>query len=263
MKANYHTHTTRCHHARGSDEDYVRSAIAGGFEILGFSDHTPWNYASDYVAGMRMKLEQFQDYKQSVLALKEKYRGQIEILLGLEAEYFPRYMDWLKEFVKQEQLDYILFGNHFYQSDELQIYYGRVCADDHYLDCYVEDCIRGMESGLYAYLCHPDVFMRGRDRFDEASERASRTICEAAKQLHIPLEYNLEGLRLSGLEGKEQYPHHRFWEIAKDVGNTAIIGVDAHDNHSLDMETNWNEAVHYLDEVLEIKRVDHMEMKGF
>ena len=62
---------------------------------------------------------------------------------------------------------------------------------------------------------------------------------------------------------EEQYPHHRFWEIAKDVGNTAIIGVDAHDNHSLDMETNWNEAVHYLDEVLEIKRVDHMEMKGF
>lgn len=29
MKTNYHTHTTRCMHAVGDDEDYVRSAITG------------------------------------------------------------------------------------------------------------------------------------------------------------------------------------------------------------------------------------------
>lgn len=39
MKTNYHTHTTRCMHAVGDDEDYVRSAIKGGFQELGFSDH--------------------------------------------------------------------------------------------------------------------------------------------------------------------------------------------------------------------------------
>lgn len=44
MKTNYHTHTTRCMHAVGSDEEYVLSAIKGGFQILGFSDHTPWKY---------------------------------------------------------------------------------------------------------------------------------------------------------------------------------------------------------------------------
>ena len=30
MKTNYHTHTTRCMHATGDDEDYVLSAIAAG-----------------------------------------------------------------------------------------------------------------------------------------------------------------------------------------------------------------------------------------
>ena len=39
MIANYHTHTFRCHHALGTDEDYVTSAIANGIQILGFSDH--------------------------------------------------------------------------------------------------------------------------------------------------------------------------------------------------------------------------------
>ena len=37
MKTNYHTHTTRCMHATGDDEDYVLSAIKGGYRILGFS----------------------------------------------------------------------------------------------------------------------------------------------------------------------------------------------------------------------------------
>lgn len=32
MKTNYHTHTTRCHHATGSDEDYVLSAIKGAIK---------------------------------------------------------------------------------------------------------------------------------------------------------------------------------------------------------------------------------------
>ena len=41
MKANFHTHTTRCGHASGTDEDYVRAALAQGFGVLGFSDHVP------------------------------------------------------------------------------------------------------------------------------------------------------------------------------------------------------------------------------
>ena len=44
MRTNYHTHTTRCHHATGSDEEFVLSAIKGGYQELGFSDHTPVSY---------------------------------------------------------------------------------------------------------------------------------------------------------------------------------------------------------------------------
>ena len=37
MKTNYHTHTTRCMHATGDDEDYVLSAIKGGYRGFTFS----------------------------------------------------------------------------------------------------------------------------------------------------------------------------------------------------------------------------------
>ena len=65
-QTNFHTHTSRCHHAFGNDEEFVRTAIQNGFEVLGFSDHACWKYDSDFVAHMRMKLDEFDDYKDKV-----------------------------------------------------------------------------------------------------------------------------------------------------------------------------------------------------
>ena len=96
MKTNYHTHTTRCMHATGDDEDYVLSAIKGGYRILGFSDHTPWKYRTDYVADMRMLPEELPGYVESLKTLREKYHDRIDIRIGLECEYFPQYIHWLK-----------------------------------------------------------------------------------------------------------------------------------------------------------------------
>ena len=61
-KTNYHTHTERCYHAWGSDEEFVLAAIKGGYTELGFSDHACWKYDSDFVAHMRMPLSAYDDY---------------------------------------------------------------------------------------------------------------------------------------------------------------------------------------------------------
>ena len=62
MIANYHTHTFRCHHAKGEDEDYVLAAIANGVRILGFSDHAPMLGPSYLKADIRMRPELLPDY---------------------------------------------------------------------------------------------------------------------------------------------------------------------------------------------------------
>ena len=113
-KANYHTHTSRCHHATGSDEDYVRSAIKGGYEILGFSDHTPWPYASGFVSRTRMLPSEMEGYVQSLRSLKEQYEGKLDIKIGLECEYYPAMHSWLSELKEAFGLDYLIFGNHHY-----------------------------------------------------------------------------------------------------------------------------------------------------
>ena len=100
MIANYHTHTWRCLRASGTEREYVENAIRGGLRILGFSDHTPMPYPDGYVSNVKMLPDQLEDYVDTVLKLKQEYRNDIEIRLGLEVEYYPALFEALLELVR-------------------------------------------------------------------------------------------------------------------------------------------------------------------
>ena len=246
-KVNYHTHTQRCHHAWGTDEEFVRAAIRGGIRVLGFSDHGCWKYDSKFRSHIRMELSEFEEYYESLSNLREKYQDQIEILIGMECEYFPKYMDWLKAFIKEKKLDYVILGNHYDTTDETGVYYGRTCNEDAVLKKYVDDCIAGMSTGVYSYLAHPDLFMRGREAFDELAKSESRRLCQWCKEHGVILEYNLEGARFCRERGVSWYPHPEFWKIAAETGNDVIIGYDAHLTESLETDIYYEDAVRKLE----------------
>ncbi len=229
--ANYHTHTPRCRHAFGSEEEYVQAAIRCGYTILGFSDHTPWPFAGGFISDCRMLPGQLDDYVATVRALQQKYAGQIRIYLGLEAEYFPAYLPWLSEQVQKYSLDYLIFGNHFRQSEETGDYFG-ASTQPAQLETYTEYAIKGMESGLYCCLAHPDLCLNHYPAFDAAAERCLRRICETAARLHVPLEYNVLGEIRRTTEPHAHdlgYTHPKFWELAAEYPIQAIVGCDAHD----------------------------------
>ena len=226
MNKNYHTHTFRCQHAAGADSDYAAAAVACGFEKLGFSDHTPWPYEG-FVSGMRMPASQLADYAESIHALRAQYKGRLDILLGLECEYFPEYLPWLCAMAEKHGLDYLILGHHFSGPEPNGMYNGnlRDAAD---VVRYQQDVCAAMKTGLFSYLCHPDLFMRGYQVFDKTAERASRAIIETAIATGTPLEYNLLGVRIDQSGGSSGYPCPAFWQLAADYKATAILGVDAH-----------------------------------
>lgn len=236
--ANYHSHTTRCMHAVGTEEAYVLQAIQSGFEILGFADHSAWPYVTDYVSNIRMRVDQLDDYVDTVKALREKYAGQIRLHLAMECEAFPRYYPWLREIREEKGFDYFILGNHFDTTDEDGGFYFGRSANQKDVYRYLETTVAGMESGLFAYLAHPDLFLNRYPVFDDAAKQVCRELCRAAKRLNMPLEYNLlgkrrqPGLRSQGFIG---YTSPEFWEVvAEEGGAKAIIGVDAHDPADLD-----------------------------
>lgn len=258
---NYHTHTWRCRHAAGTDEDYVCMAIDEGFKKLGFSDHTCWNYRYAPFQQVRMELKDFSGYKRSIEELQKRFEGQIELLIGLEAEYFPDHMDWLLDFAVEQDLDYLIFGNHFLGDDDLNsIWSGEISKTQ--LSAYVDRCIEGMELGIFSYLCHPDLPMfSGRFEWDEEVEKEFERLCLAAKRLNIPLEYNGNGLLRNFEMNHEGYPHHKFWQLASRMNNKAIIGLDAHSPANLHRDL-YEKCQSNLQE-LGIKIIDDLPLIDF
>ena len=243
MKANYHTHTARCGHAEGTDEQYVLAAIGAGYDTLGFSDHVPYPYRSGFTSPtVRMTADRLPEYVESVKRLKDKYADKIRILTGFECEYFPEYMGWMADMKEEQGLDYLILGNHYELTDETGMYYGH-CKTGAQLARYVDNTIRGMETGLFAYLAHPDLFMRAYGRFDDDARAAARDLSAACKAMNLPMEYNVHDRFIAYLTNRISYPHPEFFDIAAEAGVKIIIGVDAHEPRELSDTTQWDRAM--------------------
>lgn len=265
MKTNYHTHTYRCKHCMGNDERMVQTAIAAGTDIMGFSDHNPWGfYPQDFDSRVRMEPCYFEEYRSSVLHLKEKYKDNIELHLGIEAEYYPHHMSELKDFAAETGMEYVILGNHFIEplsgGEPETFYFGRDCTLPEHLEAYCETTIRGIETEYYTYVAHPDLFMRCYPQFDEKCIEISHKICAAAAKHHAILEYNLSGFWY----GEEHqlascFPYPDFWKIAADYGVCAIIGYDSHKYQILEDQKRYRQAIRFLQE-LQIKRLEKLAL---
>ncbi len=222
MLANYHSHTPRCNHAEGRERRYVERALEGGLEELGFSDHTPYFFDEPgYYSGFRMRPEQLPDYVGTLLNLREEYGGRIRLHIGLEAEYYPKLFPRLLDYLRQFPLDYLLLGQHALCNETEGIFSTHPTDDERLLDLYRGQTLEALETGLFTYFAHPDLFCFTGDA--KVYERHVRAVCRRAKELAIPLEFNLLGFM-----ERKHYPDPAFWRVVGEEGCAVILGSDAH-----------------------------------
>lgn len=114
MKFDLHTHHTRCGHAKGQIRDYIEAAIAGGLSAIGISDHSPYfaNKEDHPQPSIAMPKSEFPLYVQEVLSLKREYEGKIDVLLGVESDFFPEHAELYLQEYKKYPFDYIIGSVH-------------------------------------------------------------------------------------------------------------------------------------------------------
>lgn len=233
---NMHTHTFRCGHAFGKDEDYVKAAIKAGFKTLGFSDHAFFpNIVHEH---MRGNYEELDNYIGSITKLRKKYKNKIDIKLGFEIEYQENFYGFYRYLLEEKGFDYLILGQHLtYNKNGEPNYYYKGFDDIEGIRQYKDDVIKAMETGLFLYICHPDIFMNHVTKITDEVLSVCEDICKASKKYDIPLELNLGGIRwnnkIASLDGSQPYPNHYFWEIASKYNCKCIIGIDAHDPKDL------------------------------
>ncbi len=249
MRTNYHTHTQRCGHAIGSDEAYVQNAIIGGYELLGFSDHTPWPFKDGYTSYMRMHMWELDGYVHSIRELQAKYSSQIEILVGLECEFYTEYIEWLREQKERLKLDYLLFGNHYAYYERGAPYSGFASTQKD-LDLYLRSSIEGMQTGLFECFAHPELYMRGWGKADKAAIETFRELCCAARDLGVVMEFN------TSMEYYEP-----LWQEAAAEGVQVIIGGDIHNRKLLKSSATFDNALTTLRR-LGIEPLERLPIRG-
>lgn len=220
MIMNLHTHTFRCRHASGREREYIENAIAGGLTTLGFSDHVPYPFPGGYQSGFRMLCNEIDDYVDTLLALREEYKDRIDIKIGYEAEYYPKFFGDMLKLVTSREIDYLILGQHFLENEIGSMHVGRTDKEE-ILEKFVDQEIEALKTGVFTYAAHPDnMHFVGDERiFDKHYTR----LIEYAKSAGIPLEINLLGVR-----DHRAYPHERFVKLCGEIGAEVCIGCDAH-----------------------------------
>lgn len=223
MDYNFHTHTYRCGHADGTEEEYVLCAIEGGIKHMGFSEHIPFQYADGYQQrGVRVPVEEALEYRDTVLALKEKYADKITLHLGFEMEYFPQYFSQMAENAKKWGAEYLILGQHYVLPEHPKSpHSGTPTSEEAALARYADSLVAAMDTGVFTYVAHPDVFnFVGKA---EVYRAHMRRVCIAAREKNIPLEINFYGIR-----DHRYYPNELFWEVAGQEKCPVTFGLDAH-----------------------------------
>lgn len=251
MKTNYHTHTHRCGHAEPGERRYVEAALKEGFKVFGFADHVPQPY-TDFRSGMRIQPEDTQDYVSTILSLKEEFRGEIDVHIGFETEYFPTLFEDLLRMLEPYPYEYLILGQHFLDHEKGGTYVALPCDSEAGLAHYVDQCVEALHTGAFSCFAHPDVF---RFTGDETIYRSHmRRLCREAKACGVPLEYNLLGYGTH-----RHYPTPAFWEEAAVVGNKVILGWDAHAPSWLEQPTLEAAADEYL-KSLGLRRIETLTL---
>ncbi|MCI9048904.1 MAG: histidinol-phosphatase [Coprobacillus sp.] len=279
-KVNYHTHTYRCGHANGSEEDMIKAAINLRIEKLGICCHVPlpnyrWHLIKSipfirnirsiyslcraFVTGgpnMRMPYKQLDEHLQLVKEYKEKYKDDIEIYQGFEAEGMKEYFHFYQTLLDENKVDYLILGHHFHKHCIHSDYFGKDKMTKKDIYQYCNDVEQAIETKLFSYIAHPDLFLTGYHDFGIDMQTVSRRICEKAKLYNIPLEVNAGGMRKGLIEvNGEQlytYPNIYFWKIASEVGNDVILGFDAHD------PSDFNDGMYY--QMLKFAEENHLHV---
>lgn len=239
MIQNLHTHTERCGHAVGRDEEYVLAAIEGGLEILGFSEHSPHIYPGGYISNSHMQPEQLEDYTQSVRSYMDQYKDRLTIYLGSEIEFYPALFHNSVQRLLDAGIEYLILGQHWIDNEVGHTYLARPFDDPEILKKYCRQVLDGMQTGLFTYLCHPDVVnFTGNSKL---YEQLMRQLCREANGCGLPIEYNLWGIFKKGC-----YPADRFWRIAAEENCRVVLGVDAHKPEILANKVLFEQGENYI-----------------
>ena len=240
IKTNFHTHTKFCGHAVGLPSDYVEKIESCGIQTIGFSEH-----AYIDIPSFKHTIKSPEDmnmYYQEVDKLNSL--TNINVLIGLEIDYFPSFIDYYK--VLKEKFDYLSLSIHFVDINGSYSYATRFTNLEE-INMYCEYMESGIKSGLFAYINHPDLFLNQHmNNYRTSGEIIAyeKKIIDIAIKYNIPLELNINQFKRFNELYKEDNIRNDFWKLVGETNIEVLINFDAHNPDEISLDI-YNVVVNY------------------
>ncbi len=226
--SDYHMHTPRCKHAAGPMEAYIERGIALGLREIGFSDHNP--LPNGLAGNVRMEEAELEDYVADVLRLRDRYRGQIDVKLGIEMDYLEGFASYCAVMIARYPWDYVIGSVHYLDPQcRTGSWPKEFGGDAHKLYARYLELMRQLaQAGLFDIVAHFDVVKRsGCNPTHREADDIDRTLDEI-KRADLCVEINTSGFRHSELAQPEPYPSLPIAKKALAHGIVLSVNSDAH-----------------------------------
>lgn len=244
--SNLHNHTTFSD-GKCSPEENIQAAIAGNMLSIGFSDHSYTDFDPDTYC---MKKGRLPEYIAEISRLREKYRDQIEVYLGMELDGFSVLED-------RTPFDYIIGCCHYvktcdgyfsvdhdknWQKDAVEKYFdGDYTAYSRaYFDGYVES-IRRDKPDILGHFDLTTKFSLVKEE-DPAYRKMAAESLIACLEVTPIIELNTGAIARG--HRTVPYPARFLLDEVRNHGGKIVLGADSHHVNNL---TFWfDEAVELL-----------------
>ncbi len=253
MLTNHHTHSL---YSDGSSqpEEYIFAAIEKGFNLLGFTEHSPLPFENNF----SFKKENKEEYIALINTLKQKYSGQISVYSGMEMDYIPGVSENFSKVKAEYKLDYLIGSVHLVKpenNDELWFTDGpdyrtydkglnELFAGDirKAVTTYFNQLNEMIETQHFDIIGHFDkIKMHNRDRFFKEAESWYMSLVKETLLLiqdrDIIVEINTRGIYKQRSE--TTYPGIEILKQIKAMHIPVIVNSDAHKPHEIDGEFEY------------------------
>lgn len=261
MFSNYHTHTTFCDGAN-TPEEMVLSAIKKNMSALGFSGHGFTGFDSRYC------MRDTDGYIKEINRLKEVYKNDIEIYLGIEED--------ANHPCDRSKFDYIIGSSHYSVKDGK--YYPIDSSHDYFKEClkaWNGDTLAFAEE-YYSRFCDyiikrkPDIIghfdlltkydelecnFLNNPQYCALAERAAQKVLDNTNCI-----FEVNTGAISRGYRTAPYPSKNILSVIKKNGGRVILNSDSHNVDTLDC--SFDKAIAILKEI-GFKTVWELHKNGF
>ena len=218
---------------------------------IGFSGHAPVPFENNYAIKNSSVLR---EYVTEIHRIREKYHGEIDIHLGLEADYIPQVSLDFRHFVNDFNLDYIIGSVHLVKNSDgmlwfidgpdqeiwkrgLEYSFGndiRKAVGAYYMQ--IMDMVETQKPDIIGHL--DKIKMHNRGEYFSEEEKWYRNLVsetlEIVKENSCIVEVNTRGIYKKRLDSL--FPGEKILREIHDMKIPITISSDAHKPHEISLE---------------------------